>query len=69
MPSTVSPTAPAFFRADLQRLNELLQRSGAVLPPDPSDGFVGLNPMILPEVQATYANLCSYGWAQGWLVP
>jgi hypothetical protein len=66
---TVAAHAPAFFRADLQRLNSLLQTAGAVLPPDPTDGFQGLDPTILPAVQDTYARLQSYGWAQGWLVP
>ena len=67
--STVAPTAPEFFRADLQRLNDVLSAAGAVLPPDPTDGFQGLDPTILPQVQATYARLQSHGWAQGWLVP
>ena len=68
MPS-VSSTAPAFFRADVLRLNALLRTSGAILPPDPQDGYVGLNPTILPEVQATYARLQSYGYANGWISP
>lgn len=69
MPTTVANHAPEFFRADLQHLNDVLNAAGAVLPPGPTDGFQGLDPTILPTVQTIYANLCSYGWANGWLVP
>lgn len=65
----LSDTAPRFFRKDLERLNTVLEQAGAVLPQDPSDGFQGLDPTILPEVQDTYQNLTSYGWANGWLLP
>jgi hypothetical protein len=66
---TLSPSAPKFFRSDLQAYEAVLRTAGAVLHPDPTDGFQGLDPTILPQVQTTYANLCSYGWANGWLVP
>ena len=66
MPS-LSPTAPRFFRKDLERLNYLLNQNGAVQTAQ--DGAVFLQPGVLPDVQETYANLTSYGWAQGWLVP
>lgn len=63
--SSISPSAPAFFLADLARLSGLLSPAIRVDP----DGALFLQPGVLPEVQTTYANLCSYGWANGWLVP
>lgn len=65
---TLSPTAPTHFVTDLNRLNQAFERAGAILPARP-DGFVGLDPFVLPALQDVYCNLLSYGWANGWLIP
>jgi hypothetical protein len=66
--ATLTPAAPPYFAADLARINQTLLDAGAVLRPE-DDGFVGLNPTILPALQVTYRNLVTCGWANGWLIP
>lgn len=62
MPS-LSPTAPRFFRQAFERLDTLLQPAVRTAP----DGFLYLQPDVLPEAQRLYAELTSYGYANGWI--
>lgn len=62
---TVTPRAPRFFRDDLARLNEILAPHVVT---DPADGWQGIDTAAAPrEAVTVYAELTSYGYANGWL--